>query len=80
MNDSDNRTQAERVDGCSSEVRDWFYANGWEASPESWYDEEGIEAWRWWHPDHEEEFADMGDWSEPPPVTDEMVAFMERHG
>jgi hypothetical protein len=33
----------------------------------SMYDEEGVEGWRWAHPDGREWF-EMGSWDEPPPM------------
>lgn len=38
---------------------------GWEVERLSFYDEEGLEGWRWTSPDGEVYWT-LGDWSEPP--------------
>ncbi len=49
-----------------------LFAQGWTATPVSCYDEEGVEGWRWESPDGETEYTVMGDWSDDPPVPDEL--------
>jgi hypothetical protein len=46
---------------------------GWDVVRASLYDEEGVEGWRWDGPNYEE-IAELGDWQEPPPVPDRVIA------
>lgn len=63
-------------DESSTRVRAWFEAHGWGAVTISCSDEEGLEGWRWSHPDSMIEFEIVGDWGALPPVSDSMREHM----
>lgn len=52
------------------EVRE-LLDRGWTVERVSLYDEEGVDGWRWIDPEGNE-YAVMGDWSEPPPLPEHM--------
>ena len=59
------------------EARAWLLANGWTVETASLYDEEGVEGWRWSHPDRMIDLCEIGDWSDPPPVPSELMRIAE---
>lgn len=59
-----------------TEVRCWFETRGWTAERISCYDEEGVEGWRWTHPDDAREFEALGEWDEDEAVSDDMRALV----
>ena len=46
---------------------------GWRVTAASFYDEEGIEGWRWNDPRYTE-YTEIGEWSEPPAVPPDVRA------
>lgn len=45
---------------------------GWAVDRVMMYDEEGVEGWRWSHPDSQHELMEIGDWSEGPAIPPEL--------
>lgn len=60
------------------EVREWLIARGWEPTPISCYDEEGVEGWRWTHPEVSHEFEATGPWDEEPSTSDALREYVQR--
>lgn len=57
----------------------WALSIGeWDVQRVSLYDEEGVEGWRWTGPTSVEGHAEIGDWSELPPVPDVVMDAYDR--
>lgn len=52
---------------------------GWTARKQSLYDEEGVEGWCWESPDGGREICEIADWSDPPPIPEELQQLVELH-
>lgn len=74
----------QQCDSDEERAREWLLANGWNTTKESWYDEEGVEAFRWDPPDGypegvgEYDCGEMGDWGEPAPVPEVLIDYWRR--
>lgn len=55
-----------------------LFNRGWTATPVSLYDEEGVEGWRWEDAEGNERGTVMGDWSELPPLPEDLATELER--
>jgi hypothetical protein len=54
-------------------IREKLTAAGWKAETRSFYDEEGVEGWVWIDTDGTEQFWEIGDWNDLPPISDELA-------
>ena len=52
---------------------------GWEYSKASLYDDEGIEGWLWVNDDNLEEYAEIGEWDEPPEIPETLIDIADKY-